>query len=308
LTTFRQLQEEALRYFDLASETEGADVELVKQAINGAHQRRIMEDKWKFMLSNTFTLSVTAGVQEYILPHTNFHKLHYLWSLTNERFANSLPFREVPFSEVSFGVNNDVDNLFYDIVGVSPVKAQPTSADTLVLTTSGAEATNPSLYVEGEDSSGNAISALLEKDETSTGISFAKVTYCAKTGDFATQLTLSTTGGTTLLVLPANEYARQYPIVKFYNIPSSAESFQYRYFKKPRVLTRDFDIPDIPYPLSNILIYDALLDLATYNELDSESVNIWRDKQQDGLVNLYLQKLEGDTVGGYGSSIVPTGA
>jgi hypothetical protein len=66
-------------------------------------------------------------------------------------------------------------------------------------------------------------------------------------------------------------------------------------------MTRDFDQPDIPFPHSLVLVYDALLDMATYSELDSESVNIWREKRQDLLNNMYLENMAADTVGGLGN-------
>jgi hypothetical protein len=107
-----------------------------------------------------------------------------------------------------------------------------------------------------------------------------------------------------LLRLTDSEYQKEYPLLVWKNVPTAAETFTYRFFRAPRVMTRDYDKPDLPFPHSNVLVYDALLDLATYNELDSESVNIWRDKQQHHVQSLYLTKLDGDSTGAMGNSIV----
>ncbi len=299
MRTFQQIQDEALRYFDIANESDNdADVEVVKAAVNTANQSRASEDNWKFMLSNVYTLDVVSGTQDYILPQTNVLRLQYLKDSVDGLYAIQLPAeqdawdRNVPSDRVYFDINPDG----------SAVAAQPTEADTLVLTCTAAD--DASLYIEGEDEDGLSISETVDVDGTTTQ-EFAKVTYYAKTGEFTGILTLATTGGTTLLTLAADEAGKSYAVVHFYQEPTRNTTFEYKYFRKPRVMTRDLDRPDIPFPHSAILVYDALLDLATYNELDSESVNIWRDKQDQLKNNLYLQKLEGNSVGAQNMSIRP---
>jgi hypothetical protein len=299
--TYKDLQEIVLRYFDVANEEEGsADVVLVQSTLNTANATRSSEDKWKFMLSDVKTLSVVGGQQEYILPFPNLLKLHYIYSTTNKRFGRSIPMRSVPYVDVPFQdtTTNSQDVLYYDITdGGAVVQAQPTTADTLVAASSASEAADVQLYVEGLDANGVPISETIDAAATSTA-TFSRVDYYAKIGTWAGTLTLTTTGAEDLVTLSPTETGKEFPVIKFLNIPSASETFQYRYFRKPRVMSRDNDRPDLPYPHSNVLIYDALLDLATYNELDSESVNIWRDKQQAILEVLYQQKLEGDSVGG----------
>lgn len=297
MRTFYDLQQEVLRYFDVADEVTGSDIDMAKDSLNQANALRCGEHGWKFLRSPVYTLSVVSGTQEYILPHSNFGKLEYLWSPSQKRYMIMRPIRATLDEETSLNEQTNASSRYFDMVGWSMVKAQPPTASTLIVTTTGAEPNNPELYIEGEDANGNVISATLGKDETSVD-QFARVTYYAKTGDFNTTLTLATSGGTQLVVLPSTEYARQYPKVKFYAIPAANESMQYRFFRAARKMTRNFDTPDIPYPLSNILVYDALLDLATFNELDSESVNIWREKQRQWLDNLYTEKLDGDIVAG----------
>jgi hypothetical protein len=306
--TFIQLRQEVLRYFDLAEEDDGTpDVLLVQDALNQANQRRASEEKWKFMLSTQFTLEVVSGTSEYILPHTGLDKLHYLYSTTNNRFASSVPMREIPNADVAFQQNTVADNLYYDIdPSGSVVEAQPSVADRLVVESTESEADEVGLYVEGEDEDGQPVSETiypLDPPDNHGEVYFSKITYYAKVGEWTGTLSLTTEGGEDILTLLAADYGREYAVLRFYNTPSTDETFIYRFFRRPRVMSRDYDRPDLPFPSSNLLVYDALLDLATYHELDSESVNIWRDKQQQWEMQLYQFKLEGDTIAGVGPYI-----
>ena len=302
MRTFKDLQQAVLRYFDVADEPDGsADVELVKDALNTNNEKRCTEEKWKFMLSpSVYTLDVVAGQQSYILPHTNLSKLNYLWSTTKNRWAVSLSLRQAAASGLGFNQQLGGDSsVYYEIIEKgSVVAAQPTTASEVVVTSSETEAANIQLYIEGEDASGQPLSETLDVGTTSTGV-YSKITYYAKIGDWQGTLTLETDpDGDELVSLTADEAGKEFPVLSWVEIPNANETFTYRYFRTPRRMTRDYDRPDLPYPHSNLLVYDTLLDLATYNELDSESVNLWRDKQYECLAALYQLKLEGDTVAG----------
>lgn len=292
MKTFADIQQDVLRFFDVASEaSDSADVELVKSAINNANQKRVTEDHWKFMLSPVLSLTTVAGQASYILPYTNFHTLQYIQNVTTQVFARELPTRELPAV-----VESDLGDIYYEITKAgSVVKAQPSTADTLIVTSTMSEAGE--LYIEGTDADGDFITESIGAGDTTTQ-TFATVTYYAKTTAWSGLLTLSTTGGDALLTLTADEAGKQYAVLTFTNAPAVSAVWYFRFWRTPRVMVRDLDRPDLPFPESGVLIYDALLDLATYNELDSESVNIWRSKQQEYLNILYLHKLTTDTIGG----------
>lgn len=306
MRTFKDLQQAVLRYFDVADEPDGsADVELVKNALNSNNEKRSTEERWKFMQSNAYSLAVVAGQQEYILPHTNLSKLHYLWSTTKNRWAIGLSMRQLPYSGLGFNQQIGGDSsVYYELTERgSVVAAQPSTASEIVANSTETEASNIQLYVEGEDASGQPLSETLDVGVPSAGV-YSKVTYYAKIGDWTGTLSLETDpGAETLVTLLSSEYGKEYPILKWVEIPNANETFEYRYFRTPRRMVRDYDRPDLPYPHSGLLVYDTLIDLATYNELDSESVNIWRAKQLEALSNLYQLKLEGDTVAGSGNYI-----
>lgn len=299
MKTFVQLQREVLRYFDVEDEPDGsADKELVKSALNEANQQRATEDKWTFMRSPVHTLAVVAGTQTYVLPHENLRKLHYLWSTTNRYFLSETPMREVPYADISFDQSDTGTSKLYEIAEMSPTKAQPSTVAPLSVESTETETEDEVLlYIEGYDADGASISEEVAPGDNTTQ-DFSKVTYVAKVGDWEGTMTLDDDAGNNLLTLTASQYAKQYPVLKFMAIPTQADTCTYRFFKKPRVMTRDYDVPDLPFPTCNILVFDALLSLATYNELDSESVNIWREKQSQWMMELYNEKLTGDTIGG----------
>jgi hypothetical protein len=228
-----------------------------------------------------------------------------MWNSTDKLFASETPLRNVPTTFIDFNQSSgsgqqDGFEIFND---ASPVYTQP-SVPSVLTVNNGSEPTAPSVYIEGTDSTGADVSETILASATGSVV-FATVTYYAKTADFNTTMSLMA-GADTLVSLGTDEYAKAYPVMHFLSIPVTGKTFNYQFYKKPRYMVRDFDIPDLPYPHSNILVYDTLLDLATFNELDSESVGIWREKQQKLLENLYLEALVGDSVGATGMTINAT--
>lgn len=310
MDTLLKMAQDVQRFFDLANEaSDSIDMLLAREVVNRAHQRRCTENKWKFMLSREYSLAVVQGQQEYVLPHTNFDRINYLFSTTQGCFKKLTPTTELP-SNVAYDVTLNSDSAAAREFQIFPDAALHSPFDedgvTLELEIFGSEDAGKQLYVEGLDENGNEVSETVTAVYTGPSgpniAAFAniytKITYYAKSEDFNSDLSINLTGADTVINLTSTEYMKKYPVLKFVGVPTQAESCVYRYYRQPRVLSRDFDTFDIPFPHSGIILYDALLDLATYSELDSESVNIWRDKQQEYLGNLYLNQLEGDAVGG----------
>ena len=52
------------------------------------------------------------------------------------------------------------------------------------------------------------------------------------------------------------------------------------------MLVQDNELPDIPPPYEDLLVYDTLIGFAAYNQYDSLVVKVWREKQQDLLLGL----------------------
>ena len=66
----------------------------------------------------------------------------------------------------------------------------------------------------------------------------------------------------------------------------------YRFYKRPTVLSHDNDIPDIPYPFSRILVFDALLELYTYNDANPPAYWITQSKKYGSSTRQALLKVK----------------
>jgi hypothetical protein len=63
--------------------------------------------------------------------------------------------------------------------------------------------------------------------------------------------------------------------------PATADVISYGFYRLPAVMTLDADLPDIPFPHSQILVNDALIKMATYNEDLGAKVPIWVEERDD---------------------------
>lgn len=80
--------------------------------------------------------------------------------------------------------------------------------------------------------------------------------------------------------------------------PAATDTLTYRYYKQPTELSADGDFPDIPYPYSRVLIYDALLELGLYSEdLSPQKLQLWMMKQAELQADLYAAFLDGNSQG-----------
>jgi hypothetical protein len=91
-------------------------------------------------------------------------------------------------------------------------------------------------------------------------------------------------------------YEMQGNSLVFYEDPPAAEDLQIGFFRTPSKLLNDTDIPDLPYPHSRLLVWDALLDLKTYAR-ESEASSLWMAKQQAAEHALWQAFVEGQTIG-----------
>ena len=90
--------------------------------------------------------------------------------------------------------------------------------------------------------------------------------------------------------------------------PTASDILTYVYLRQPTELSVDSDLPDIPYPYSRVLIYDALLQLGLYSEdLDGQKERMWKERQQALELDLLGACLDGDSFEAYPSQIQPVG-
>jgi hypothetical protein len=75
---------------------------------------------------------------------------------------------------------------------------------------------------------------------------------------------------------------------------TAADTIEYRYYRTPIELEDDNDTPDIPYPYSRILIYDALIELGLYSEdISPAKIQRWTQQIMELEVGLYAAYLSG---------------
>lgn len=296
MLTYRQLQLEVLRWIDEADDTD-TTLANVKDALNRSHRRLLGERTWPFMAwprEESFT--TVAGQRHYALK-SGVSKILTLYDQQNR-----VPFPIISRREWEATDVNRVDRQGWPqgaIYGDTwPVAAQPSSA-TVSIVSSSASDTAVTIILRGLDSSGDETTETLTANGTTTvtgTVSWLHLWGVTKTGTWIGTMTM-TSGGSTLLTLTASETAKQYPTLEFIETPAEARTYLYTAQRTPFTLTNDTDIPDTPYPYSEIHVYDALLDMTTYNtELGAKEQRIWQDRYDkiwNGLINNVDERIAG---------------
>jgi len=85
--------------------------------------------------------------------------------------------------------------------------------------------------------------------------------------------------------------------------PTSSSTLTLKYYKNPTEMTLDGDYPDIPWPHSQVLVYDALLDLKAYAAESSELLPFWIRRRDDALRRLYESQKSDQTLGSWGQYV-----
>lgn len=266
MTTYKELQDEVLAWLDESGDT-GTTLTNVKNALNQAHFNRLTKELWPFMLwDSAETFSLTAGVQTYGL-HPEFHRPYYFYNQTRREYLREVPARGLAPSGADW--NQDRDRATFALWGRSPVLSQPTAATTLRIVSSSASdnTVGKAITIRGVVNGAITTESLTPNGTTPvTGsLSFSKVLGVTKGAAWAGTLTLSTSGGTTLLTLNSDEWGRSYQQLYLLASPSTADVVEYRFYRRPRPLTSDNDLPDIPPPFAKVLVWDALMMLFAYD-------------------------------------------
>lgn len=296
LYTFDALRREVLRNLD--EEDDAATTEaLAGDFLNQAHQVRAIKYANYFLLyPRALTLTTEVGVQRYTLSPL-VDRLLYLRNDTENILLREIPNRGLSTGEFDWASEEGSASEFM-FWGHSPVAAQPSSASVLTLVSSSTSDTSAtaSVVVKGFTSGGDIAAEEFLLDGTTPVVgttSFVEVLSVVKSGEFAGTLTMtSNSGAVTLLSLGAYEMGKQYRQIYLVQNPDRAETLSYRFYRKPLILINDFDIPDLPSPYSQLLVWDALLLFGGYNtDIRSETLSMWRDQrdQWEGALESYLR-------------------
>jgi hypothetical protein len=289
MLTFRDLQLEVLRWIDESEDTD-TTLALVKDALNRSHRKVLSARTWAFMRwPGEIELTTTSGQRTYALKH-GISKLLTVW---DDQLGTPLPLISRREWE-NIGVDRTgsqsvpVGAIYGD---VWPVSIHPSSE---VVRANGVTADlGKTILLEGVDSTGSWATETLtmiatpevDIDDPTYAVSttvWSHLSAVTKVGTWTGTLTITTPTHGTILTLTASQYAKQYPTLEFIETPSAARVYLYTAQRVPRLLSDDHDIPDTPYPFSAIHIYDALLDLSTYNtELGAKEQRVWKARYDE---------------------------
>jgi hypothetical protein len=288
ILTFRNLYEQVAAQNDERTSTDTTR-DLCKEYVNAAHTQRCVEYANPFLIwHQEETLSTVADQRVYPL-HQLFDRPLYFYNRTSKQWVMETPNRTLSPDEYGFDTSLTGPARNFMFWGHTGVKQQPTGSGTVRVVSTSASDTGSTYQVgvKGMNTSGELVVDVLTMNGTSTvtgAITFAAggILSVAKSRDFNGILTVTgDSGSTTLLALSPQEFGRQYRQIYLLEAPTSAESIGYRFYRKPLFLVNDYDVPDIPAPYAQILVYDALLMWAAYNtDVSEKSIMVWREQQK----------------------------
>jgi hypothetical protein len=91
-------------------------------------------------------------------------------------------------------------------------------------------------------------------------------------------------------------YELQGNILVFLEQPAAAETLIVQFFRTPAKLLHPADLPNLPYPHSRLLVWDALLDLKSYAQ-DLSGAPLWIAKRDQAVHDLYQAFKSGQALG-----------
>lgn len=280
LYTFKNLQDQVLSTLDEAGDT-STTLTLVRNYLNQAHQARLASANWPFLRwGATETLTTLNGVQRYAL-HSEFWRPIYFFNTGTAEYCHLIPERMLGTlvrPDTAARAGN------FKMSGYSPVATQPAAAAIVTLTSSD---TGDTGATKGVVITGVAGGVVRSETLTPSGLtpvasslSFTKILRVTLTAVFTGSLSL-TAEGVTILTLGPGDYGRVYPQIEFLSVLTQGDTIEYQFYRQPLPLTLDNDLPDIPPPHSQILVWDTLLLFAGYNtDLKGESILVWKDMQE----------------------------
>lgn len=289
-----------LFYLDEATDT-GTTRTNVNNALNQAHIQRLTDYKWKFMLWDTpITFPIVPGQRSYSL-HQEFGRPFYFRNITTRRLMRETPSRNIDSQNVDW--ENDGENERFALWGLQHVQNQPSSPSVITIVSSSAldVGSTKAITVRGDTSDGVTTEQINPNGTTPVVglVQFTKILRVTKAASWAGTMTMtSNSGAVTNLKLFPTELGRHY--LQFYLLfnPASADTIQYRFYRRPSPLVNDNDIPDVPDPHSVILVWDALLLLAAYDSrIDPLRLAIWRDNQDRAYLAMCQAFLDGQSLG-----------
>ena len=292
MLTFKDIQDQVLLLWDNPGET-GNLLTLIKDFINDSQDLRCAQQRWSFMRSEElYTITTASGQLSYPLAE-DVQRLHRFYNATEERKMIEVPVREY--------YDAPLTKYHWHWTKPSPVAAQPSTTGTISILSNQSGDTSKNVIIRGLDGSDVITTETITSNGSngttpvSSSTSYKKILKVTKSGTFTGTLTVRDNAGNTMLSLGTADYGKNYAQIKLLRDPAQADTIEYATYRKPVKLSDNNDIPDIPDPFSRILIWDTLLALCAYDEVQPQPV--WIQKQREWEQRLQQTFLEGQTPG-----------
>lgn len=300
LYTYADLQNQVLATLDETGTT-GTSLTLVKNFINQAQQLRLAMQPWPFMVwDSAELLTCMSGTRAYAL-HPEFWRPLFFFNQATRSYLIELPVRQLADSKARW--NDDTGHpMYFRLASRSPVAAQPSAASPISISSSSASDVTAAKAITIRGVTTNGVTS---ESVTPTGVtpaltvnSFTKILAVTKGAAWVGSMTMtSNSAAVTNLYLFPTEYGRNYQQIELMSTPSGADIIEYRFIRQPTILSADNDIPDIPPPHSQILVWDALLLFAGYlTDVSQKSIDAWTSVQRKMEIQLVEAFLEGQSL------------
>ena len=303
--TLSDLRSQVLRHLDEDGDT-GTTYTLATNLLNQANQRRAMMFPHRFLLWDLpVTFTTTVGDQIYPL-HTEFARPVYFRNVTTNTWLKEVTNREI--GPEGYDWNNSAGPAEHFMLwGTTQVKNQPSSQSVITIVSNDAADVSVSddsplnIFISGETADGEMAKEVVRPNGT-TGVetinSYTYIRQVSRAGAWTGVMTMTSNEGTvTNLTLDSCELGKLYHQLYLVEEPTTSETIEYRFYKNPIRMTNDYDQPDIPFPFSQLLVWDALILMAGYNpEINPLSVSVWRQMQAQMEDDFQRAMQEGQTI------------
>ncbi len=278
MRTYGQLQDAVLQWMADENDT-GLVQTLVKDALNRTHQTLLNDDRYDFLLwPRTETLAVIADQKAYTL-HPQLGQLLFVYNPSTNEYLEEIAPKGLMESEANWddGTTGTPDRFM--LTSLSKVLTQPTAASVVSITAAGGtESSNNSVLITGTSGGVTVTDTLSSATSWSslTGTqSFDVITDVTKIGATWTRKITITANSQTLLILAADSYGQQYRTFELLETPTAACSLLYRFYRAPRQLVYDHDVPDVPAGFDDILVCKTLIAMQGYTRATSTELDFW---------------------------------
>jgi len=281
MRTYKTLQDTVLQWMADDGDT-GLLRTLVKDALNRAHQNLLNDDRYDFLLwPRTETLSVVASTKIYAL-HPKLSQLLFVYNPDTDEYLEEIAPQGLMESEADWQDGETAEPDRFMLTGLTKILTQPSTASVIsVDTTGGTESSGNSVRVEGTYN-GAIVTETLSSGSSWSSLTgtqtFDVITDITKIGTTWTRTITVTANSQTLLSLGSSSYGQHYRTLELLESPTAATSLLYRFYRLPRQLVYDNDVPDVPPNFDDILVYTALLAVQGYTRATGTEVKFWESQ------------------------------